>query len=103
MKKQKNVVLTPNELEIFTIIVENGTHGAGDFRCDGESNGIELDCVYRVAVSRGKRITSVKGTLSRLQEKDLILMYGRDFKCYFDGEVTPKGREYYLREIKKED
>lgn len=94
--KTPMVALTENERTIFNIIVQDGTQSEGKNICaDGESNGIELDSVYRVAVSKGKRITSVKGTLSRLQEKGLILMYGRDFECYFDGEVTEKGIEFY--------
>jgi hypothetical protein len=94
--KASMVALTENERTIFNIIVQNGTQSEGKNICaDGESNGIELDSVYRVAVSKGKRITSVKGTLSRLQEKGLILMYGKDFECYFDGEVTEKGIEFY--------
>ena len=93
-----NVVLTENEMTIFRIIVTKGTHGGGvDLTADGESNGIELPDVYRVAVAEGKRKTSVKGTLGRLQDKGLILMYGRDFECYFDGEVTKEGLEYWSR------
>ena len=96
--KAPMVALTENERTIFNIIVQNGTQSGGkDIRHDGESNGICLDDVYRVAVSFGKRKTSVKGTLSRLQEKDLIRMYGRDFDCYFDGEVTEKGIEFYAQ------
>lgn len=93
-----NVVLTENEMTIFRIIVTRGTHGGGkDLTADGESNGIELPEVYGAAVAEGKRKTSVKGTLGRLQDKGLILMYGRDFECYFDGEVTEKGLEYWSR------
>lgn len=59
--KTPMVALTENERTIFNIIVQDGTQSEGKNICaDCESNGIELDSVYRVAVSKGKRITSVK-------------------------------------------
>lgn len=99
MKLQSN--LTDNELELFTIIVENGTQSEGiDMYPDGECNGIELDSVYNAATSAGHSKANIKGTLSTLQEKGLVLMYGKGFECYFDGEVTQNGIDFYNANIK---